>query len=72
MIDIDQMGVFLGEETENTEEEVCDIKTGKCYIKTKDGLIERKIIEKQIIVEDGRRLLTEEMPISNSQRNFIR
>ena len=53
-------------------EEVCDIKTGICYIKTADGLIERKIIEKKLVVEDGRELLREETPISHSKRTFIR
>ena len=30
---------------------------GECKIKSKDGLIERVRINKEIIVEDGRRLL---------------
>lgn len=53
-------------------EEVCDLKTGICYIKTKDGLIEREILEKKLITKDGRELLREETPISNSKRNFLR
>jgi hypothetical protein len=53
-------------------EEVCDLKTGVCYIKTADGLIERKIIEKKLVVEDGRELLREETPISHSNRTFLR
>lgn len=62
---------FLG--TNQAEgQEICDIKTGVCYIKTKDGLIERTIIEKKLVLEDGRELLREERPISNSNRNFIR
>jgi hypothetical protein len=53
-------------------EEVCDLKAGTCYIKTADGLIERKIIEKKLIVEDGRELLREETPISHTKREFLR
>lgn len=53
-------------------EEVCDLKSGTCYIKTTDGLIERKIIEKKLIVEDGRELLREETPISHTKREFLR
>jgi hypothetical protein len=53
-------------------EEVCDLKSGVCYIKTADGLIERKIIEKKLIVEDGRELLREETPISHTKREFLR
>jgi hypothetical protein len=53
-------------------EEVCDLKSGVCYIKTADGLIERKIIEKKLIVEDGRELLREETPISHTKRAFLR
>lgn len=53
-------------------EEFCDRESGVCYIKTPDGLIERKLVEKRLVVEDGRRLLTEEMPISNTSRNYRR
>ena len=53
-------------------EEVCDLKSCVCYIKTADGLIERKIIEKKLIVEDGRELLREETPISHTKREFLR
>jgi hypothetical protein len=53
-------------------EEVCDLQSGVCYIKTADGLIERKIIEKKLIVEDGRELLREETPISHTKRAFLR
>ena len=53
-------------------QEVCDPATGKCYIKTKDGLIERTMIEKKLVVEDGRELLREELPVSNSRRSFLR
>lgn len=62
---------FLGENQEE-EHEVCDIKTGKCYIKTKDGLIERTLIEKKLVVEDGRELLREEIPVSNSKKQYLR
>ena len=51
---------------------VCDPATGQCVIKHKDGLIERTIIEKKLVVEDGRELLREDMPISNSKRTFLR
>ncbi len=59
---------FLG--TENNEE-VCDLN-GVCYIKTKDGLIEKTLIEKKLVLEDGRELLREETPISNSNKRFLR
>ena len=62
---------FLNDEPK-VGEEVCDLKTGVCYIKTADGLIERKIIEKKLVVEDGRELLREETPISHSNRTFLR
>lgn len=62
---------FLGNEPK-VGEEVCDLKSGVCYIKTADGLIERKIIEKKLVVEDGRELLREETPISHSNRMFLR
>jgi hypothetical protein len=59
---IDQtLNDFLGKTTnvispDGSEEKVCDITTGECYvIKTKDGLVER--INKQFITEDGRQLL---------------
>lgn len=53
-------------------EEFCDNESGTCYIKTPDGLIERNLIEKRLVVEDGRRLLTEELPITNSNRLYKR
>jgi len=62
---------FLNEEPK-VGEEVCDLKTGICYVKTADGLIERKLIEKKLVLEDGRELLREESPISNSNRTFLR
>jgi hypothetical protein len=43
---------------EGTEQEVCDMKTGECYvIRSKDGLVER--INKKYITEDGRQLLAD-------------
>ena len=62
---------FLGNQPAEGEQ-VCDIKTGVCYVKSKDGLIERTIIEKKLVLEDGRELLREESPISHTQRNFLR
>lgn len=62
---------FLDED-QNQGEEVCDFNTGVCYIKSKDGLIERTLIEKKLVMEDGRELLREETPISNSKRTFLR
>lgn len=62
---------FLGKEPK-VGEEVCDLQSGVCFIKTADGLIERKIIEKKLVVEDGRELLREETPISHSNRTFLR
>lgn len=44
--------------TEGTEQEVCDMNTGECYvIRSKDGLVER--INKKYITEDGRQLLAD-------------
>ena len=65
---------FLGKKIEEAHmgEEVCDIKTGVCYIKTKDGLIERTLIEKKLMMEDGRELLREESPISHSRKTYLR
>jgi hypothetical protein len=41
---------------DGTEEEVCDIATGECYIiRSKDGIVER--INKKYVTEDGRQLL---------------
>jgi hypothetical protein len=63
---------FLAQNQETPEgQEICDLKTGKCYIKTKDGLIERTLIEKKLVVEDGRELLREENPISHSRKQFL-
>jgi len=43
---------------DGTEETVCDMVTGECYvIRSKDGLIERVTNEKKYITEDGRQLL---------------
>lgn len=61
---------FLNNSVEG--EEICDRLTGKCYIRSKDGLIERTVIEKKLIVEDGRELLREDLLISNSKRQFLR
>ena len=65
---------FLGKKIEEAQigEEVCDLKTGICYVKTKDGLIERTLIEKKLVLEDGRELLREESPISHSTKTFLR
>ena len=65
---------FLGKRIEEAQigEEVCDIKTGVCYVKTKDGLIERTLIEKKLMMEDGRELLTEESLISHSRKTYLR
>jgi len=67
----DAIDEFLGKDAEEGEK-VCDIKTGVCYIKSKDGLIERTLIEKKLVVEDGRELLTEETPISHTKRSYLR
>lgn len=73
MSDISQkLNNFINSGNESESQEYCDPKTGKCFIKTKDGLIERTIIEKKLVVEDGRELLREETPISNSNRTFLR
>jgi hypothetical protein len=45
---------------ENLTEKGEDCKTEECKLKSKDGLIEStKIINKKVIVEDGRELLRE-------------
>jgi hypothetical protein len=61
---------FLNKD-QNVGQEICDTQTGICYIKTSDGLIERKIIERKLVLEDGRELLREEIPISNSNKKFL-
>lgn len=53
-------------------EEVCDTETGVCYINNPDGLIERRLIEKKLVVKDGRELLKEEMLVSNSNKTYLR
>lgn len=63
-IDKDKLKNFVN------SEEVCD-ENGTCYIKTNDGLIETKKINKKIITEDGRQLLKEELPVSNSNNRFL-
>ena len=41
---------------DGTEQEVCDMNTGECYvIRSKDGIVER--LNKKFITEDGRQLL---------------
>lgn len=62
----------MGNNSQDQNDEFCDAQTGICYIRTPDGLIEKKLVEKRLVVEDGRRLLTEEMPITNSRRNYRR
>lgn len=48
----DSLDEFL---TDEAQEKPC--VDGECKVKSKDGLIERVRINKQIIVEDGRQLL---------------
>tara|TARA_B100001093_G_scaffold520118_1_gene612836 strand:+ start:735 stop:965 length:231 start_codon:yes stop_codon:yes gene_type:complete len=55
---------FLGKKSvknlneDGTEQEVCDMNTGECYvIRSKDGIVER--INKRYITEDGRQLLSD-------------
>ena len=68
----DKLDNFLGNQNNpQIGEEVCDLN-GTCYIKTKDGLIEKTLIEKKLVLEDGRELLREETPISNSNKRFLR
>lgn len=68
---IDKINNIFSDDSENQTIKVCDAKTGICYIKNGDGLIERQIINKKLIVEDGRELLREETPISNSRKTFL-
>ena len=71
---------YLGKKTRTTEKDmgngskqVCDLDSGDCYtIRMKDGLIERTLIEKKLVLEDGRELLREESPISHSTKTFLR
>jgi hypothetical protein len=63
---------FLANQNSQENQEVCDAITGKCYIKTQDGLIEKTVIEKKLVMEDGRELLREDMPISHTRRTYIR
>lgn len=52
----DTLSDFLGDEGVKTEE----CKTLECRLKSKDGLIEStKVVNKKVIVEDGRELLRE-------------
>jgi hypothetical protein len=48
-------------------EELDNVET----LKQPDGLIERKIIEKKLIAEDGRELLKEELPISHTIKKIL-
>ena len=42
----------------DTDQEVCDMETGECYVlRTKDGIVER--INKRYVTEDGRQLLND-------------
>lgn len=62
-----KLNEFLGE----SKQEVCTVD-GKCYVKDEKGnLIEVKRINKTIITEDGRQLLKEELPVSNSSKNYL-
>jgi microsomal dipeptidase-like Zn-dependent dipeptidase len=40
-------------------------------IKNNDGLIEVTVIEKKLVTEDGRELLKEELPVSNSNKRYL-
>jgi hypothetical protein len=55
---------FLGKKSvknlneDGTEQEVCDMNTGECYvIRSKDGIVES--INKRYITDDGRQLLSD-------------
>lgn len=56
---MNKLNEFTGKKVNEMKvgEEVCDQQTGKCYIKTKDGLVEKKIDTKKVITEDGRQVL---------------
>lgn len=63
---INNLDQFLNEtDDQNIAEE------NKVNIKTKDGLIERTLIEKKLVVADGRELLREDMPISFSKHRIV-
>lgn len=51
----DGLDEFLEDTEMGTKEDACC--GGECKVKSKDGLIERRYINKEIIVEDGRKLL---------------
>jgi hypothetical protein len=57
------------DETDNQNVEITNNNNVQ-EIKVKDGLIERTIIEKKLVLEDGRELLREERPISHSVKNL--
>lgn len=66
-MDKDKLDQFLGLPT---EKEIEDKK--QKTIKEKDGLLESTIIEKVVYLEDGRQLLKEDLPITSTNRSFLR
>lgn len=53
----DGLNEFLSEVSPEQTELTDKCKNNECTLKSKDGLIERVRINKQVIVEDGRQLL---------------
>jgi hypothetical protein len=61
---MDYLNVFLEGKNTNDEEQTQIIENEK------DGLIEKKIINKKLVTKDGKELLREERPISHSNKMF--
>jgi hypothetical protein len=67
-INTEDLEKFLGKKK---DKETKDVKN-KSLIKSKDGLLEATIIEKTVYLEDGRQLLNETLPISTTNKSFLR
>jgi hypothetical protein len=61
---MDYLNVFLEGKNISDQEQTQVIETEK------DGLIEKKIINKKLVTKDGKELLREERPISHSNKMF--
>ena len=67
-INNDYLEKFLGKKKDKKDTE----PKNKSTIKSKDGLLEATIIEKAVYLEDGRQLLNETLPISTTNKSFLR
>ena len=67
-INKDKLDEFLTTETNLEDVDQKNLEENTKKIVENDGLIERTtLIEKKLIIEDGRQLLTEERPITHSE-----